>query len=334
MSEKLPDISFIIAAYNAAETLDKAIGSALAQVGVGVEVIVADDCSTDATRAVAAAYGGNVRLIALERNGGPSAARNAAISAARGRWLATLDADDTIEPDRLLRMITRAEAAGAQIAVDNMRVIRADGTLPETMFSPAALAATPMLTLPAFIRSNALFRSEHNFGYLKPVFERAFIERHHLRFDENLRIGEDYLFLASAMALGAACVIEPEPGYNYHIREGSISRVLDLRHIEAMMEGDRRFLSRHSLDAAATAAQTFRARSLRQAHAFLELVDGIKQRSLSRALRAAWRDPLAIAHLRMPIAIRLNRMAAALRGAAIRNSEATVTGGASRSRKG
>jgi len=334
MSEKLPDISFIIAAYNAAETLDKAIGSASAQTDVTVEIIVADDCSSDATRAIAAAYGGDVRLIALERNGGPSAARNAAIAAARGRWLATLDADDTIEPDRLKRMIARAEAAGAQIAVDNMRVIRADGTAPETMFSPAALATTPELTLANFIRSNALFRNEHNFGYLKPVFERAFIERHGLRFDENLRIGEDYLFLASAMALGATCVFEPEPGYNYHIREGSISRVLRLDHIEAMMEGDRRFLARHSLDATATAAQKFRARSLRQAHAFLELVESIKRRSLSGAIRAAWRDPLAVTHLRMPIAVRFNRMTAALRGAAAQNTEITVTGGASRSRKG
>ena len=40
-----------------------------------------------------------------------------------------------------------------------------------------------------------------------------------------LKVGEDYLFLASAIALGGRCVIEPVAGYDYHIREGSISRV-------------------------------------------------------------------------------------------------------------
>ena len=145
------------------------------------------------------------------------------------------------------------------------------------MFAESALAAMPELTLPDFIRSNALFEATHNFGYLKPVFERAFIEQHALRFDENLRIGEDYVFLASALALGARCVIEPIPGYNYNIREGSISRVLELRHIEAMVEGDRVFLGKHTLDADAMAAQKFRARSLRQATSFLILMENIEE---------------------------------------------------------
>ncbi len=80
MTQTLPDVSFIVAAYNAAGTLAKAIDSALAQRGVSVEVIVADDCSTDETRAIAESYADrNVKLLALARNGGPAAARNAAL---------------------------------------------------------------------------------------------------------------------------------------------------------------------------------------------------------------------------------------------------------------
>ncbi|NLS06445.1 glycosyltransferase family 2 protein [Rhizobium sp. P32RR-XVIII] len=335
MTKAPPDISFIMAAYNAAETLSKAIDSALAQTGVTVEVIVADDCSTDETGEVARGYADkNVRLLTLEKNGGPAVARNTALAAASGRWIAVLDSDDAIEPGRLARLIARAEHAGAQIAVDNLRVIRADGSPPETMFAESALAAMPELTLPDFIRSNALFETTHNFGYLKPVFERAFIEKHALRFDENLRIGEDYVFLASALALGARCVIEPIPGYNYNIREGSISRVLELRHIEAMVEGDRVFLGKHTLDADAMAAQKFRAQSLRRAASFLILVENIKNRSISGAIRAAWRDPAALRHLKMPIAARLNRMAAAFRNLAGQKTDIPTFGGAPRSPKG
>jgi succinoglycan biosynthesis protein ExoO len=335
MTEKKPDISFIMAAYNAAATLEKAIDSALAQVGVFVEVIVADDCSSDGTRAIAEAYANrNVRLLALSHNGGPAAARNAAIAAARGRWLAVLDSDDTIEPERLQRMIQRAESANAQVAIDNLRVIRQDGTPPETMFDHHTLAAMPELTLPEFIRSNALFRATHNFGYVKPIFERAFIERHALRFDEGLKVGEDYVFLASALALGARCVIEPVAGYDYHIREGSISRVLELHHIDAMIEGDRRFLQYHTLDAEAQRAQDSRARSLKQAQSFLILVQNIKNRSISGMIRTVWRDPAAVMHLKMPIAVRLKRLAASFRHLIGPNTDIAALDGATRSRKG
>ncbi|QFY61041.1 glycosyltransferase family 2 protein [Rhizobium grahamii] len=314
MTPSAPDVTFIIAAYNAADTLARAIDSALAQTGVSVEVIVADDCSTDETRAVAESYAGsNVRLLALPRNGGPSVARNAAIAEAKGRWLAVLDSDDAVTPERMARLIARAEKAGTQIAVDNLRVIRADGTPAETMFAERTLQETPELTLSAFIRSNALFEATHNFGYLKPVFLRSFIESHGLEFDEALRIGEDYLFLAAALALGGRCVIEPAVGYDYHIREGSISRVLALHHIDDMIEGDKNFLEHHRLDAEAAAAQTFRTRSLHKGRAFLVLVQNIKDRSVFSAIRTAWNDPGALAHLRMPVVARLNRAMMPLR---------------------
>lgn len=62
----------------------------------------------------------------------------------------------------------------------------------------------------------------------------ALVIQHGLRFDETLRIGEDYILLASALACGGRCAVEPSAGYIYHIREGSISRVLRLEHIDAM----------------------------------------------------------------------------------------------------
>ena len=94
-----PDASVVIAAYNAEDTIRRAIRSALAQNDVAVEVIVADDCSTDATRETVTALGmAAVRLVALDGNKGPGGARNAGFAAARGRWIAVLDSDDTMRP--------------------------------------------------------------------------------------------------------------------------------------------------------------------------------------------------------------------------------------------
>src|SRR4051794_41680635 len=95
-----------MAAYDAEAFVGEAIESALAQdwPSERLEVVVCDDGSTDATAAVVASYveryPGRVRLI-RQANGGPCAAVNAALAAARGEWLGLLDADDVWPRDKL-----------------------------------------------------------------------------------------------------------------------------------------------------------------------------------------------------------------------------------------
>ncbi|MFB9949547.1 glycosyltransferase family 2 protein [Rhizobium puerariae] len=311
-----PDVSFVIAAYNAGETIGRAVASALAQTGVTMEIVIIDDCSTDGTRELVRSYAEadeRVRLIAREKNGGPAAARNAGLEAARGRWIAILDSDDTIHPARLLTMLDSAKASEAQIVVDNIDVIPLEGGSPQTMFPVEELKRRPVMTLADFIGSNVIFQSTFNFGYMKPVFDREFLMRHQLRFDETLRVGEDYLLLASALASGGRCAVVPETGYVYHLRKGSISRVLEQYHLDAMLASDRGFLARYALDAEAMAAQRRRTRSIMEASAFLTLVEEIKKGSVGGFLKTAIENPRALMHLRMPIAVRMRRLAKAFR---------------------
>ncbi|OCP03387.1 MULTISPECIES: glycosyltransferase family 2 protein [unclassified Ensifer] len=312
MTRSAPDVSFVIAAFNAAATVRRAIDSALAQEDVDVEVIVVDDCSSDDTCAVVEGIADpRLKLLRLTENRGPGGARNAGLDAALGTWVAILDADDTVSPRRLARMIGLASTADAQIVVDNLDVAKLDGRV-ERMFPDALLARHRTMTLAAFIGSNVLFRSTYNFGYMKPVFERRFLNGHGLRFADTVRIGEDYILLASALALGGRCTVDPCAGYCYHIREGSISRVLELRHVEAMIGADRVFLANHTIDPKAMAMQRRRDKSLREAHAFLRLVDHLKSRSLVSAAQVALSSPAALRHLKMPIAVRLRRLLAPL----------------------
>lgn len=305
-----PQATFILAAFKARDTIERAIDSALAQTGVSVEVIIIDDCSPDDTADIVNAYTDpRVQLIRLETNRGPGGARNAGLAAARGDWIVILDSDDAISPGRTARMIARAKRADAQIVVDNLDVITLDGET-RRMFEEAELSTLETLTLSTFIGSNVLFQSEHNYGYMKPIFERRFLEQHGLRFDESLPIGEDYLLLASALAKGGRCAVEPSAGYTYYIRTGSISRVLKLHQVDAMLAADAEFLKNHRLDEASMAAQNRRHRSIEDARSFIILVDQIKARSLAGAVRTAWKNPAAIRHLRMPIAVRLRRLMA------------------------
>lgn len=93
-----PLVSVVIPAFNAASFLAEALEGLLAQDYDSTELIVVDDGSTDGTGDVADRFG--VTVI-RQTNRGPAAARNAALSVARGEFVAMNDADDISPPSRL-----------------------------------------------------------------------------------------------------------------------------------------------------------------------------------------------------------------------------------------
>jgi glycosyltransferase involved in cell wall biosynthesis len=101
----LPLVSVVIPSYNSAATLPATLDSVLAQTYPRIETIVVDDGSLDTTAEVLARYAPHVRVI-RQANGGLASARNAGCTAASGRFIALLDADDLCEPERI----------GAQVA--------------------------------------------------------------------------------------------------------------------------------------------------------------------------------------------------------------------------
>lgn len=96
-------VSVIIPLYNKARTVNRAIQSVVKQdIQAPLEIIIVNDCSTDLDpETVNAIKAQNISWIDLERNLGPSAARNAGIAKARYAWLSFLDADDYWHDDFL-----------------------------------------------------------------------------------------------------------------------------------------------------------------------------------------------------------------------------------------
>jgi glycosyltransferase involved in cell wall biosynthesis len=106
----MPEVSIVIPAFNAAETVGQTIDSVLAQTFSDFEAIVVDDGSTDATAAVAlASEDPRVRLVSVAR-GGVSRARNTGVAASRSPLVAFLDADDIWLPDKLERQVALLRA--------------------------------------------------------------------------------------------------------------------------------------------------------------------------------------------------------------------------------
>lgn len=104
-----PLLSCIVPVFNGERYLAEALDSIIAQDYRPMEIIVVDDGSTDGTAEVAARYGDAVTYLS-QPNAGPAAARNTGIKAAKGEFIAFLDADDLWVTDKLERQFARFEA--------------------------------------------------------------------------------------------------------------------------------------------------------------------------------------------------------------------------------
>ena len=107
MNPARPLVSVIIPAFNAQATILATVESALAQTYTPLEVLVVDDGSNDQTLATVRARAATAPQLRWlqQANAGVGAARNAGIEAARGEFVALLDADDLWHPDKLARQM-------------------------------------------------------------------------------------------------------------------------------------------------------------------------------------------------------------------------------------
>lgn len=124
-------VSIIMPAFRAESVIGDTIASVIAQTHTHWELLIVDDCSPDSTRERIAQWQARdprISLIALERNGGPALARNAALERARGRWIAFLDADDLWLPRKLERSLEHARSQAAVFTFTGFRRITSDGS--------------------------------------------------------------------------------------------------------------------------------------------------------------------------------------------------------------
>lgn len=242
-----------MAAHNARPYIEAAIESALGQRGVAVEVIVADDASSDGTAEVAIEIGDpRVRVVRSPKLQGPARQRNMAIREAHGEWLAVLDADDVIHPDRSRILIEAADQARAEFVADEL-VSFSSGT---PAFVTMTQTPTPVVPveIETWIAHNSLLGGRRNFGYWKPMLRLSTLKKTGVAYDERLRIGEDYIFVLTLLAAGTRFVHVGHGLYGYRQRPGAISQTLDPRQINLLTTLQEELLRDHMANNEAIAA--------------------------------------------------------------------------------
>jgi glycosyltransferase involved in cell wall biosynthesis len=186
-----PLVTLIIPAYQAERFLHDALQSARAQTYGALEVIVVDDGSTDGTAAVTALFP-EVVCLRLDTNEGSPVARNAGFQRARGEFIAFLDADDLMTPDRIAvqaRWLEEHPECGCVLARQEP-FFESGATLP-AVESVTDLQGDPVVLLSA------------------PMVRRSAIESVG-GFDVSYRVVEDLDFLRRLVAAGVTVKVLDE----------------------------------------------------------------------------------------------------------------------------
>ena len=173
MSVSGSTVSVVIPTYNRRELLFKALASVFAQTRPALEVIVVDDGSTDGTCAAleGAQFPCEVHTVRLPGNQGASAARNAGILRARGKYVAFLDSDDVWLGEHLQHVVALLEDAGEktvaytqyilhrpqEVRVFPARAMRLREPLADYLFMHGGYIQTSTVALPTKIARQVLY---------------------------------------------------------------------------------------------------------------------------------------------------------------------------------
>lgn len=230
-------LSFILPVYNAAPYLAACLESLYAQ-GLAeneFEVVAVDDGSTDNSVALLEAFRQahpNLQVF-RQPNSGPSAARNRAIRAAKGRYVLGVDSDDFLLPHTLAPLLERALAADLDVLRADYQYSDAEGKLlPKTnrfeQRRPYEYAV---------VEGKILYTRLYCREYFTPLLlmKRTFLLAHDLFFEEGIYF-EDVEFSTRLALAARRAMYAPIIFYVYRLREGSITHSINPKKLHDLVQ--------------------------------------------------------------------------------------------------
>ena len=221
----MPKVSVIIPVYNAEKFIERTVQSVLAQTDDDFELILVNDGSKDSSPEICnyfAEVDARVRVFHQE-NGGPGAARNKGIIEAQGRYLAYVDADDTVEPDWLERMVTlQTDSNTDLVCCGYNKVVTKDGHVRKRKsYKPQPQIYQSRNEIRENIERilyGGFFNSLWNKLYLRQI-----IVEHEILMEDDLPFGEDFLFNLEYLVKSDTMHFADISCYNYAVHQDSIT---------------------------------------------------------------------------------------------------------------
>ncbi len=206
-----PLVSVLIPTYNCADYVGQAIDSVLAQDYQPIEVLVADDGSTDHTQQVLQRYQRQVQILTLTR-GGVGAARNAMLAAAQGQFIAILDADDLYCPGKISAQV-QAMSKRSEVGLCHTAYQPFGG---DDLVPPEAGSVARRYQGRCF---QQLFDC-HEICWGTVMIRRRCVPPH--GFYQDMPLAEDYAFMLSVLH-GSEAAFLPEVYYRYRRRATQVT---------------------------------------------------------------------------------------------------------------
>lgn len=212
-------VSVIVPVFNGADTIKRCIESIQNQTLSDIEIIVVDDGSEDNTLLVLHSFADDRIKIISQTNMGQGFARNRGLETAKGKYIAFVDADDTIESGMLEEMYKRAEKDKADVVQCNILDIYPDGhakiqleTADETVKITDKGEYTDLYFTPC----------RHSYEVCNKLIKRSVIEKSGIKFrDTKKYFSEDLMFNLELINHIKTVSFISAPYYNYYQNENS-----------------------------------------------------------------------------------------------------------------
>ena len=224
-------VSVIVPCYNAEKYLEECVDSLRSQTMRDFEAVFINDGSTDRTAAILEkACGEDSRFTSVTRaNGGVSAARNAGLELAKGKWVFFLDADDVLSEDCLEKLLSAASEDN-DLVIGMHAVFGNEGkrvVFPEGFWWSAEGDKRRTRAALRLIEGDSVLNIMCN-----KLHRRSFLIREEIRLDEGLKVAEDALFNLQAVMSARAFAFCRTVTYFYRSHSASATHATTQSHVE------------------------------------------------------------------------------------------------------
>ena len=220
-------LSYIVPVYKVEKYIRQCVDSILAQTLEESEIILVDDCSPDNCPSVcdeyAERYPDKIKVIHKE-NGGLASARNAGMDIAQGEYIFFVDSDDFLSGDRVKELYAKAKELDADILHSTYKTVDEEGN--EIYDSINSFTLEKIYTHEEMEYEICFSNKKSRVIFVwRNLYRREFIEKHHIRFVEKLKMIEDGPFDTLAFLKAERFVAVNIPVYRYRYRDDSLQRI-------------------------------------------------------------------------------------------------------------
>lgn len=212
-------VSVIVPVYKAEKYLTKCVDSILNQTYSNIEVLLVDDGSPDKSIIICEHFAQKDSRVKVfhEKNSGVSTARNLALNHVSGKWIMFVDSDDWLETDCISCCINIAERNDLDLLQFASKRVDDDGQI----LVNKVTQGTGVMLRDEYINS----ADRLNVSVWGNLLRNDIIQKNVLRFDTNLKLGEDQLFIFRYTNLCHRCMKINNAFYNYRYNPASATTI-------------------------------------------------------------------------------------------------------------